>query len=226
MSEAARRILNRVHTVAQTIEGTNEVRTLMRYDTHAFRIAHGVPLFVTLSPDEKHNLLMIRFSRARRNDPAVNIAGAELMKRMGEINQPKIDEELGILTLDQLRDRVPTCDQRRAIISRDALACVDGFRTIVQLVMDYLLGIRCCVKCPNCVCTDLFGSNAKPEGGILGRVDAVYGSIEAQKSAGSLHVHFQIFVQCLHQHTLLHKFLLEHRADLQSLFEESIFSAS
>ena len=55
LSEPARRILNRVHTVAQTIEGTNEVRTLMRYDTHAFRIAHGVPLFVTLSPDEKHN---------------------------------------------------------------------------------------------------------------------------------------------------------------------------
>ena len=52
LSEPARRILNRVHTVAQTIEGTNEARTLMRYDAHAFRIAHGVPLFVTLSPDE------------------------------------------------------------------------------------------------------------------------------------------------------------------------------
>ena len=72
----------------------------MRYDTHAFRIAHGVPLFVTLSPDEKHNLLMIRFSRARRNDPAVNVAGAEFMKRMGEISQPNLDDELGVLTLD------------------------------------------------------------------------------------------------------------------------------
>ena len=78
---------------------------------------------------------MIRFSRSRRNDPAVNIAGAEFMKTMGEINQPKLDDELGILTMDQLRERVPTCDQRRAIISRDALACVDGFRTIVQLVI-------------------------------------------------------------------------------------------
>ena len=73
-----------MHTVAQTIEGTNEVRTLMRYDTHAFRIAHGVPLFVTLSPDEKHNLLMIRFSRARANDPAVNIPGAEMIKKIGK----------------------------------------------------------------------------------------------------------------------------------------------
>ena len=60
----------------------------MRYDTHAFRITHGVPLFVTLSPDEKHNLLMIRFSRARRNDPAVNVAGAEMMKKIGQSMSP------------------------------------------------------------------------------------------------------------------------------------------
>lgn len=52
LSEPARRILNRVHTVAQFIGGTNEVRSLMRYDTHAFRNAHRIPLFVTLSPDE------------------------------------------------------------------------------------------------------------------------------------------------------------------------------
>ena len=47
LSEPARRILNRVQTVAQTIEGTNEVRTLMRHDTHACRLAYGVPLFAT-----------------------------------------------------------------------------------------------------------------------------------------------------------------------------------
>ena len=34
LSEPARRILNRVHTVAQTIEGTNEVRTLTVSYTH------------------------------------------------------------------------------------------------------------------------------------------------------------------------------------------------
>ena len=81
LSKPARRILDRVHTVAQNIEGTNEVRTIMRYDTHAFRIAHGVPLFVTISPDEKHNLLIMRLSRARRNDPAVNVRGQEFANK-------------------------------------------------------------------------------------------------------------------------------------------------
>jgi hypothetical protein len=220
LSEPSKIILGRVHTVAQNIEGTNEVRTLMRYDTHAFRIAHGVPLFVTVSPDEKHNLLMLRFSRARRNDPAVNVKGQEFAKKYGAIDEPPLDDLLSSLSVKELRDRVPPCDQRRSMISRDALACVDGFRTIVQLFMEYFLGMRCCIDCPNCACADLFGSNARPEGGFLGRVDSVYGSIEAQKSAGSLHVHFQVFVQCLHQHTPLHTLLQDFRSTLPDLFND------
>ena len=220
LSEPARRILGRVHTVAQNIEGTNEVRILMRYDTHAFRIAHGVPRFVTISPDEKHNLLMIRFSRSRRKDPAVNVPGEEFGKKFGAIDQPPLDDVLSALSLKEVWDRVPECDKRRSIISRDALACVDGFHTIVYLFMEYFLGIRCCIDCPNCTCADLFGSNARPEGGILGRVDSIYGSIEAQKSAGSLHLHMQVFVQCLHQHTPLHTLLEKIRSTLPHLFND------
>ena len=52
-------------------------------------------------------------------------------------------------------------------------------------------------------CQDLFGSNAYAEGGIFGRIDAVYTSIETQKSTGSCHAHSQVWVQCVHQHTPL-----------------------
>ena len=56
-------------------------------------------------------------------------------------------------------------------------------------------------------CQDLFGSSATAEGGVFGRIDAGYTSIEAQKSTGSLHAHSQLFVQCLHQHTPLREVL-------------------
>ena len=79
-----------------------------------------------------------------------------MIKQIGKIYEPALDEEIGVLTLDELRQRVPTSDERRAIIARDALACVDGFRTIIQFVMEYLFGMRCCIRCPDCVCTDLF----------------------------------------------------------------------
>ena len=35
-------------------------------------------------------------------------------------------------------------------------------------------------------------------GGVFGRVDAIYGSLECQKS-GAEHIHLQAFVQCFHQ---------------------------
>ena len=92
--------------------------------------------------------------------------------------------------------------------------------------MQYLFGVRSCAKCPDCnessnplvrPCQDLFGSNAEPEGGIFGHVDAVYASIEAQKSAGALHAHMQVFVQCLHQHTPLQDIFVLPEQRLQAL---------
>ena len=92
----------------------------------------------------------------------------------------------------------------------DPLASVDGFRSLLLLAYEYLFGVRMCSRCPDCnngrcgsPCQDWFGSNAKPEGGIFGRLDAGYTSFEAQKSTGSLHAHSQLFVQCLHQHESL-----------------------
>ena len=61
-----------------------------------------------------------------------------------------------------------------------------------------------CPRCPHCLhssspCQDALGSNAEAMGGIAGRVDALFGAVEAQKTTGGLHFHFFIFVQRLHQ---------------------------
>ena len=40
-------------------------------------------------------------------------------------------------------------------------------------------------------------------GGFAGRADALFGAVEAQKSNGSLHLHFKLFVQRLHQYFTL-----------------------
>ena len=75
---------------------------------------------------------------------------------------------------------------------------------MAHLTVQHLWGM-CFQHCPDWnlsaePCQDMFGSNATPEGGVLGRVDAVDTSIEAQTSTGSLHAHSQVFVQRLHQH--------------------------
>ena len=113
-----------------------------------------------------------------------------------------------------LLDKLPDYDARRQILATDSLASVDGFRIMIQLTFQHLIGLNFCPNCPGCnrnnsdnPCQDLFGSNATAEGGIFGRVDAVYTSIEAQKSTGSLHAHSQVFVQCLHQHTNIYQIM-------------------
>ena len=114
---------------------------------------------------------------------------------------------------------LPSYDDRRAMLAKDPLASCEGFHVLVQLALRHLFGVRYCPKCPDCSltdnpCTDAMGSNAMPCGGILGRVDAAYGAIEFQK-AGPAHVHFQLFVQCLHQHTPLSTIVKMYPSDLR-----------
>ena len=68
LSLAAHRLLQNIEHACRTLPGTQEVRRLMRFDTQALRVLFGVLVFVTFSPDESHNLLMIRVARTREND--------------------------------------------------------------------------------------------------------------------------------------------------------------
>ena len=50
---------------------------------------------------------------------------------------------------------------------------------------------------------NIYGSNATPMGGSLGRVDAAVGAFEAQKAEGVLHLHMFLFPQMAHQYLTL-----------------------
>ena len=155
-------------------------------------------------------MLMLRLSRCRRKDPVNEVDPLSCM--FGGRDKPELGKDFVELNLpvEDLVNRVPLYDDRRAMVARDPLASVDGFRVLCQLAYEHLFGVRVCARCPDCnnadnsevePCQDIFGSNATPEGGIFGRIDGIFTSIEAQKSAGSLHAHSQMHVQCVHQHT-------------------------
>ena len=121
-------------------------------------------------------------------------------------------------------------DERKALLARDPLACAEGFQTLVLLTLRHLFGARYCRRCPDCAqsdrpCMDTFGSNAMAMGGVFGRVDAVYGSLETQKS-GPLHIHFQIFIQCYHQfHTLAELQRSSHKVFMEMLQRCTVYAA-
>ena len=68
LSAAAHMLLKNVEHVSRNLPGTQETRRMMRFATQAYRIKYGNAIFVTFSPDESHNLLMIRLARIREND--------------------------------------------------------------------------------------------------------------------------------------------------------------
>ena len=75
LSVAAKALLQHIEHTSRKLAGTQETRRQMRFDTHAMRVRYGVPIFVTLTPDEGHNLIMLRLFRTRRKDPV--LSGAE-----------------------------------------------------------------------------------------------------------------------------------------------------
>ncbi|CAJ1327813.1 unnamed protein product, partial [Effrenium voratum] len=220
LKPAARKILANVEARAKNIPGTHEVRKTMRLQTHAYRVCHGTSIFLTFSPSERDTALMLRLARVREEDPALLRDGAKKFQARGA---PALDEEFCRLSPEALAENLPNYEDRRALLARDPLACAEGFRTLVLLTLRHLLGVRFCPRCPNCAtsgqpCSDAFGSNAVAGGGVLGRVDAVFGSIECQKS-GALHAHMQVFVQCRHQHGSLAGLLDLGKPKIQALMQ-------
>ena len=222
----ARKLLKNMRHTAHGLPGTQEARKRMRFEIQAMRIRYGVPLFVTFTPDEAHQLLFIRMSRVRRSDP-VRFASVGQDFPAGAIDFPSLASKPATNSPLEREFVIPMAwADRREVLARDPLAAVDGFRTLTHFMLRHLFGVRSCPMCPDCnkfprgndePCQDRCGSNAEPGGGIFGRVDAVYISLEAQKSTGGMHGHAQVFVQCLHQHTALEEIFEMCDARLQEL---------
>ena len=125
---------------------------------------------------------------------------------------------LGMVDLGDVEQKLPTSDERRSILAKDPLASVYGFRVTCKLVMSMLFGAKACYKCPDCNqcdgggCVDPFGSVSTIAGGIFGRPDAYYGSIENQKE-DSQHLHMLLWLQNMYQHQTIDEIANAIRAD-------------
>ena len=91
LNEAGRRLLKNLEHTTRQIKGTMEVRKMMRYETNAGRVRRGVPIFVTWSPDEKNNVLILRLHRSRRNDPIHELDKEN--KKFGARAMPNMDQD-------------------------------------------------------------------------------------------------------------------------------------
>ena len=179
------------------LPGTRQVRKSIGHLLTAGRIAYGVPLFVTITPSERHSGLTCRLSRYRKSDPGIACGSPELRAWI-DYRYPSV------YATESIEVDFPAYDIRRLCANRDPLSAVYAFTIMVRVVFANLYGFRMCPHCPDCIesnqpCMDTFGSNATALGGSAGRADAMIGAVEAQKIEGVLHLHLFLFIEMLMQ---------------------------
>ena len=215
-----RALLRNFHFVSSKLSGTQEIRREMGKVGFSACVVYGAPVFMTISPSERHGGLHVRLSRYRQMDPVLQAPASEAERRWIGQDSPSLEADAsspgGDVTVE-----LPEYELRRSILARDPLCSVDAFTVLVRIVLARLLGLRMCPECPRCnagdhPCQDAFGSNAEPQGGIFGRCDALFGGVEAQK-AGALHLHFHAFIQRVHQHNTLYDIAQMIRDELLSV---------
>ena len=192
--------------MSSRIAGTRQVRARIRHIVFSSRVSYGNPVFVTITPSERHSGLMIRLFRGRQNDPAFSTIAKELQPWIGR-SVPSMKPSEGH---EEAAIELPEYDIRRLISSRDPLAAVYTFNAICQVLIPTMFGFRMCPRCPQCSCSstpcmDVFGSNATASGGFAGRADAAVGAKEHQSKEGVMHTHFFVFLQWASQHHTLHE---------------------
>ena len=90
LSESAHILLKNIEHASRKLPGTQETRRIMRFQIHGYRIKYGAPLFITFSPDESHNVLMLRLSRTRRNDPVFQHRTAKTLQHVCGADAPQM----------------------------------------------------------------------------------------------------------------------------------------
>ena len=214
LNERQRKMLHSLDMTARTIPGTQDVRNLMGKYMTGCCVRYGTPFMCTISPSVYHSMLVFHLHRGLEADP-IYLRDVDL-KRWIAMDKPTLTtyhdadgnvSSFGIFVPLKGLD-VPTFNERQKIIAQDPLACVNGFRTLVQLVLRTMFGVRVCSDCParsaKCACQDRFGSVSNVEGGVFGLVEAYAASIEAQL-AGWLHTHILIWLSWVYQHHTMYE---------------------
>ena len=164
LTEEEKALLRNYHFISGRLAGTRQVRRAIGHVVFSSRVVYGCPIFMTVTPSERHSGLAIRLSRCRRGDPACSDAApnhthpgaAQETARWAGYNAPRLYPAGGEPSAEAAAD-LPQYDLRRLMTSRDPLACVHAFWVSIRVVLASLLGIRMCpafggprTRAPNC----------------------------------------------------------------------------
>ena len=126
---AAQKVLKNLEARTRKVPGTHAVRTIMRHQTHAYRVNYGLSVFITFSPSEKDSAIMLRMARARTTDPAI---ADDSSRTFYTRQKPELDVDFCRLSLARLAEARKGCSSWKLKESNYSMFLVRSGRIIFE----------------------------------------------------------------------------------------------
>ena len=136
MSPLQEAIVRNMFFMSAKIEGTRQIRKMIGHVITGGRVVYGLPVYMTVTPSERHSGLAIRLSRYRRNDPGLRVGSPEFSPYAG-YDAPSL---YGPDNVETAELDLPEYDLRRLMTNRDPLCCLYAFLVNVKVILPTLYG--------------------------------------------------------------------------------------
>ena len=221
ITPAEKTILKSYLSTTSNIAGCQAIRQKIGHACFGFRVVHGEVIFVTVSPNRRHSSMILKLSRARRNDTSLGADEevARCRKRHCGPDTPSVFSQYSVAVdpsgQETMREiPLPDIFDRQAWNAQDPLASCYHYLFFMYTILPALFGIRMCMRCPNCnvdrtdprnindvtvSCQDCMGSNMKSMGGYAGLATGMAFATEYQGESNP-HGHGFVSLANMYQH--------------------------
>lgn len=223
ISQAEKIILRSYLNTTASISGCQAIRLKIGHCCFGFRVVHGEVIFITASPNRRHSAMILKLSRARRNDTSLD-AGDDVararQKHCGK-DSPRMFSQRSIFddpSGEQTSVEIPLPDifVRQGWNAQDPLSSCFHYLVFMHVILPNILGLRMCFSCPDCnaepvemhdsnhwcTCSDYMGCNHKSMGGFAGFATGCCFATEYQGEA-TTHGHGFVSLANMYQHHTL-----------------------
>ena len=234
VTAAEKTILRAYLNTTENIAGCQAIRRKIGHCCFGMRTVYGETIFVTVSPNRRHSSMILKMSRARRNDTSLkgDDPVARARRRFCDKDVPRIfshkcysDDAQGEATVKEIP--LPALWIRQACNAQDPISSCHHYLFFMRVILPGIFGLRMCFLCPDCnretceyqyhrnahPCSDYLGCNSKLMGGYAGIATAMAFATEYQGEA-TPHGHGFVSLANMYQHHTLEEIgnMIEHNS--------------
>jgi hypothetical protein len=157
LTSTERIILKSYLNTTASIAGCQAIRQRIGHCCFGFRVVHGEAIFITVSPNRRHSAMVLKLSRARKNDTSLRADDDTSRARREHCGpeSPHIFTQYCVTEdpdAEQVSVEIPLPDilTRQGWNAQDPLASCHHYLFVMYVIVPAVFGVRMCFCCPDC----------------------------------------------------------------------------